>query len=517
MLRLPVKVLKHIFSFCFLLFAFLANATHTHLRIHIESAPGTLDPAQSTGHREHLIIAGLFEGLTRYHPQTLAPLPGVAEKWSISPDGKTYQFFLRKDAKWSDGKPLTAQDFWNAWKYLLSPKTKSPYASFLYHLKGGKGFASSQLKDPSQIGMRVQDPYLFVVELEKPVPYFLALTSFASLSPRRLGIPRPEKIGNGAFVLSDQGEEGEILLLPNPHYWNKEAVKLHGVLFRPFGDFDTALKFYGRTGIDIMADLPPNKVPLLKFRSDFRSAPILRTEYISLNTGQFPFNRKEVRQALALSIDRKMITEAVLKRGDLPYGFLIPPGLPGYQNPATGQNFDPWKAKNLLDRAGFSPQNKFPTITLLHDPATDRKLIAKAIQEMWQKYLGIQVELVEAEWESYLKKRRQKDYQASWGGWYGDYPDPNTFLELFTSDNAQNHSAWANATYDQLMLAAQNTTNVQERAKFFREAEALLLREAPIIPVLAKVKNYLIQPYVKGYYPNLLDVHPLRDAYSLRP
>lgn len=494
-------------------------ATPTYLSIHIESAPKTLDPAQATGHREHFILQSLFEGLTRYDPKTLTPLPGAAERWEISEDGTSYRFYLRKGAKWSDGRPVTAQDFWNGWEHLLNPNVHSPYAFQLFYLKGAKDYNKGKLKDLKKVGMTVKDSYIFEVTLEKPVPYFLFLTAFSALAPRRKDSLKVEKITNGPFVLADQKEAEEILLLPNKYYWDAEAVKVHGVLLRPFGDFNTALKFYSRTGIDIMADLPPQQVPLLKFRSDYRAAPILRTEYFVLQTQKYPFDKKEVRQALSLSIDRQKITEEVLKRGDLPYGFLVPPGMPGYTNPNNPQTFDPWKAKYLLGKAGFglNSPNKFPTIVLHYNNASDRRLVAEAAQEMWQKNLGIKVELLEEEWDDYLKRRQGKNFEVSWGGWYGDYPDPNTFLELFLSDNPQNHAAFSNGAYDDLVRRAQGTLDLKKRALLLQEAEGLLLREAPVIAVLAKAKNYLIQPYVRGYSPNLLDIHPLRDVYSMRP
>lgn len=518
------KAMRHFFL-CLLTFGFwisdsgFLHADHTLLRIHIESEPRTLDPAQATGHREHFIMQGLFEGLTRYHPETLEPLPGAAQKWEVSPDGKRYTFYLRKDAKWSDGKPLTAVDFWNAWEHLLNPRTKSPYAFFLFYLKGGREYAEGKLKDPKKIAMAVKDPGRFVVHLEKPVPYFLHLTAFASLSPRRKDAARPELLANGPFQLAKEKEKPArgIRIVPNPHYWGKKEVKLHGILFRPFGDFATALKFYARTGIDIMADLPPTKVPLLKFRSDFRSAPILRTEYFMVQTGKPPFNKREVRQALALAIDRKKITDEVLRRGDLPYGYFVPPGMPGYSHPEYRQVFDPWKAKNLLDRAGFGAKKKLPPLTLHYNQATDRQMVARAVAAMWEKYLGIEVVLLEEEWDAYLQRRQAKDFEVSWGGWYGDYPDPNTFLELFVGGGAQNHASFSNAAYDALLTEAQNSADRTQRFKLLSQAETILLHEAAIIPVLARTKTYLLQPYVRGYYPNLLDIHPLRNVYLLRP
>lgn len=510
------SVIVWLFSL-FCLISLPLSATHTLLRLHVESEPETLDTAQATGLREHLILLGLFEGLTRYHPKTLEPLPGTAEKWRVSADGKTYHFFLRQEVLWSDGKPVTAQDFWNAWEHLLNPKTASPYAFQLFYVENGRAYHEGKLKDPGAIGVEVKNPRLLEVRLERPVPYFLYLTSFASLAPRRLDAKQQTDIGNGAFILARPKASEGIMLLPNPHYWGKKALKLRGILFRPFGDFDTALKFYGRTGIDIMVELPPHKVPLLKFRSDFRSAPVLRTDYLLFNTRRERLNDPAFRRALSLAVDRKKITDEILKRDDLPYGYFVPPGMPGYTSPGHPQTFDPWKAKHLLDQLGYGNKKKLPALTLLYSKASDRRMVAQALQAMWEKHLGISVTLLEEDWDAYLRRRQRHDFDISWGGWSGDYLDPNTFLELFLSDNPQNHGRWSHAAYDALVRQAQSTQERGERARLFREAEAILLREAAVAPVFSKVKNYLIQPYVRGFYPNLLDVHPLRDVYSLRP
>ena len=493
-----------------------AHADQNILRVHIESEPQILDPAFSTGVREFQILQNIFEGLTRYQPQTLKALPGVAEKWEISADGLKYTFHLRTNAKWSDNKPITAQNFWNSWERLLNPKTKSPYAFQLFYLKGAEDYAKGKLTDPKQIGMKVVNPLTFEVTLTQPVSYFLYLTSFSALFPVRTEIPEPHTVSNGAFVFKSHDATEGIVLLANPSYWGAKEIRINGVQFRPFADFGNALKLYGRTAIDVMADLPPQQIPLLKFRYDFRSTPILRTEYFIFNCTKPPFDKVEVRQAFAAALQRQEIADNVLKGGDLPYGFFVPPGMPGYQNPPKGQVFNPELAKQLLQKAGFGTGKPFPTFQIHYNNAPDRALVSEAAQNMWKKYLGVEATLMKEEWGSYLKTRQNKSFQISWGGWTGDYPDPNTFLELWTSDNRQNHTGWSNPTYDELIRKAKETLTSTERIKLFQEAEKILLQEAPIIPVLVKAKDYLIQPYVRGYNPNLLDIHPLRDVHSLR-
>ena len=318
-------------KFLFILFLFLPNLgfAKSMLRVHIESKPNSLDPVEITGVVEFQIIHSIFEGLTRYDPKTLKPIPGAALKWHISEDRKTYTFIIRSDAKWNDGRSVTAQDFWYAWERLLNPKTKADYAFLLFYLKNGESYAEGKISDPNLVGMKVKGTRIFEVTLEEPVPYFLSLTAFGTLAPIRKDTDLPYNKTNGPFYFKSLDKEGKVTLLPNEHYWGKHDVRLPGVQFIPYTDFAKALKFYGTTNIDILSDLPPKKVALLKFRSDFRSEPILNTGYFIINCAKPPFDKKEVRQALAMGLNRKQITED-LKKDDLPYGYFVPPGIPEY-------------------------------------------------------------------------------------------------------------------------------------------------------------------------------------------
>lgn len=502
------------------LFPFLFLATpvfsKSMLRVHIESKPESLDPVNTTGIREMQIIHSLFEGLTRHDPATLKPIPGAAFKWHISADRKTYTFIIRSDAKWNDGRSVTAQDFWYAWERLLNPKNAAGYAYQLYYLKNAEAYAEGKITDPHEIGMKVKGTRIFEVTLEKPVPYFLSLTAFGALSPIRKDAAQPELKTNGPFYLKEFDKEGKVTLLPNEHYWGRRDVRLSGVQFVPFANFFTALKFYGATGIDIMTDLPPTQVPLLKFRSDFRSEPLLNTGYFLINCAIPPFDKKEVRKALALALNRRDLLNQI-KKEDLPFGFFVPPGIPNYKNPPTPQTFQVVEAQKLLKNAGYDKSNPFPKFAVLHHSATDRRMVVEAAEKMWKENLGITIERREIEWDAYMEARRDKNYTIAWAGWYGDYLDPQTFLELFLSKNPHNQSNWSNTNFDRLLDEAGNATTQEERMRLLSQAEQILLEEAPLIPVSIKTKTYLIHPYVKGYFPNLFDIHPLRDVYLTRP
>ncbi len=501
--------------FCFLMGGVpYAEATHNkaYLRVHVESEPSSLDIARATGLREFEIIQSIYEGLTRFHPSTLKPLPAVAKDWKISADGLVYTFHLRSDAKWNDGTPVTADDFWLAWERMLNPKTKAEYASAFFYIKNGESYSNGTIHDPKMLGMKVLDPHTLQVTLEQPTPYFLYLTSFGVMYPVH---EKTLQKYNGPFVLYSWSPNKEMVLLPNPYYWGKSEVRLPGVECRFLSNFELALEHYDAKSIDVLADLPPNRVSILKWRPDFYNSPLIRTEYFTLNVKRAPLSDPRVREALSLAIDREAIVRKVLQRGDVAYGTLVPPGIPVYHAPANRQDFNPERAKALLQAAGFKDPAQFPVLEILYNNATDRLLVAQAAAAMWQKVLGIRTKLRGEEWNDYLETRTKKNFMISWGGWYGDYLDPNTFLELFEGKNAQNYSNWSNAQYDALMQKARKTTDIPLRMALFQQAEAILVNEIPVMPVLVKSKNYLMQPYVSGYYSNLLDNHPFRDIRML--
>ena len=489
---------------------FKPKAPAGFLRVHMESQPGTLDITKATGRRENQVIRAISEGLVREDPETLAPLPGVAKAWTVSEDQKTYTFYLRDDARWTSGKPVTAQNFWDAWERILNPKTGAVYGYLLYSLQNGEAYAKGRLSDPARLGMEVVNPRTFKVTLERPNPYFLNLTSFPTFYPWNKEDPAQT---NGPFYFDAWEADKKILLKPNPHYWDKAQVRLPGVEFLFFNNFNVALQHYDTKGIDVLNDLPPDQIPILKWRQDFHGSPVVKTDYFSLNVRKAPLDNPKFRAALAAAIDREVLANKILRRGDLPYGSFIPPKMPGYPADLHPQKFDPERAKHLLEEAGFGEGEPLPVLEIHCVDATDRLLVVGEIQKMWQKNLGLETRLIAVPWSDFSKARKEGRFQMSWGAWYADYLDPMTFLELLQSKNAQNYTGWSNPDYDALLHEAAHEVLSSSRTELFSQAEMLLLREAPIIPVMVKAQNALVRPYVKGYYSNLLDLHPLRDVY----
>ncbi|MBI4237689.1 MAG: peptide ABC transporter substrate-binding protein [Deltaproteobacteria bacterium] len=489
------------------------------LNFHNLYEPEYLDPGMMSGHYEHNIGASLFEGLLELDPKDSAKtVPGVAERYDVSPDGTVYTFHLRKDAQWSDGKPVTAYDFVYSWERVLNPKTASSYAFILYYIKNGKAFNTGVLTDPAQLGLKAVDDATFQVTLEHPTTYFPSLTAFHSYRPVPKAVveqfgsewTKPEHmVSNGAFMLKTWVPNKEILTIKNPRYWDAANVKLAGVRFLPIEDRETAFKMYEAGQLDVAWELPPVKVPSLLGRPDMVAAPHLATYYYRVNVTKPPFDNPKVRQAFALGIDRKTLCEQYLKNIEIPSSSFTPAGLGNYV-PPQGWDFNPAAAKQLLTEAGYADPSTFPAVTLLYNTDEKHKLIAQVVQQMWKEHLGISVTLQNEEWKSYLKTMEQLNYQVVRSAWVGDYSDPSTFLELYTSTSGQNQTGWKNAEFDNLVMQVSKTADPNQRNVLMQQAESLLLKEAPVLPVYTYKKHMLVRPYVKGFYPTVQDLHPMK-------
>jgi len=552
----------------------------------------TVDPALVTGQPEGRIIWALFEGLCRWHPETLEPLPGMAESWEVSPDKRTYTFAIRPDAVWSDGTPVTAEDFAWSWRRFLHPGTASEYAKELWYIEGAKKFTTRDLApgDPVEIelherapgalpfaegeiirgklaaidqeegeevyrvevggrvrrfrmsespggedacrwvlydfrhvGIRVPDEKTLEVRLRHPVPYFVDLMGFYPMFPvnRRCvetyGFPawtKPENIvGNGAFRLKFRRIRDRIRLVKSETYWNRENVQLRTVDALAVKSNTTMLNLYMTGQADWITTVPTEVVPELLGRpqGDFRPAPLLSVYYYLVNTTRPPLDDSRVRRALSLATDRREIVEELTRGGQAPATSFVPEALSDYVDytPAEGGRYDPDEARRLLAEAGFPGGRGCPKVEILYNVSESHKAIAELIMSQWKRTLGIDVGLVQQEWSAYLSARRRKEYQVARAGWIGDYVDPNTFLDLFVSDNPQNQSGWSNPEYDRLIAAAQHEADDERRMELFRRAEGLLLTELPAIPIYFYVSQSMVRPYVKGLYPNIQDVHPL--------
>lgn len=495
------------------------TSTRQVLRFSLSGDPATLDPALMTGSAEIMLADALFEGLTARHPRDLSPQPGLAEKWDVSEDGLTYTFHLRP-AKWSNGEPLTAHDFAYSWRRALAPKTGAEYAYLLYCIKNAEAFNSGKTTVPDSVAVTAPDEATLQVVLERPTAYFLELTAFPILAPvSRTCVEnhagqwtRPENmVCNGAFVLKQQRQQQDLSLARNPLYWGAANVKLEEIRALVVRSEDTAFRMYHAGELDWLRGMPAAKIERMKGREDYRCGPHLGTEFYRFNVTKPPLDDVRVRKALSLAIDRAVICKHIRKRGEQAARSFAPTFTPNYE-PAQGLGTDVATAQKLLAEAGYPGGKGFPKLEILYNTSDDRKKVALAVQDMWQKNLGIEVAMLNQEWKIYLANMKNLQYDVARSSWVADYADANTFLEIFISESGNNRTGWAEERYDKLIAEAAQTVDAAERRQLLRKAESVLLNEGvPIAPLYFYTNVYLLSPKVKGFHHNVLDLHPFKS------
>ena len=485
--------------------------------------PETIDPSKMSGQPDGRVARILFEGLTVPDPRTLEPRPGQAYRWETSADGRTYTFHLRPGLAWSDGTPLDARDFLWSWRRALEPATASRNAGLLYPIEGAEEYNKGTLADLSALGLAAPDDSTFVVRLHTPTAYFLFLTQYYTFLPvPRRAIEqwgerwtRPEHIvSNGPFVLSKWRQGDRFEFVRNPRYWDVASVKLDRIVCFPVDDLNTSANLYKAGVLDwtTSGNLPSQFVPYMRRFADFQSVPYQGGYFYSINVTRKPLDNVWVRRALNAAVDRDAIARDLLKGSRIPWGRYVPAGYPGYV-PPPALTFDPRRARECLAKAGYPGGRGFPMISIIFNTSEDHRHIAEAIQAMWQRVLGIKVELSNQEWASYLQATTSLHYDIARRSWIGDYLDPNTFLATMASGDGNNRTGWSNPRYDALLHAAAREVDAAKRMAILRDAEALLLSDGPVIPIYHYMTTDLVKPYVRGLYPTPLDTHPLKYVW----
>ncbi|MBL6756860.1 MAG: peptide ABC transporter substrate-binding protein [Planctomycetes bacterium] len=494
----------------------------------------TLDPATVTGVPEGRAIRMLFEGLLVSHPETLEPLPGVAERWEVSEDGLEYTFHLRRDALWSNGDPVTAEDFMWSFERFLDPQTAAEYAYMLWYVEGAEAF-TTEVEDGKAVhgfdtvGITAPDEYTIRFRLKAPTPFFLELMAFYPMFPvNRRNIEeakerfpdrwqqqwlRPENIVcNGPYVVEFRRVNDRIRFAKNPRYWDADNVAFETVDALAVESYTTALNLY-LTGECHWIDVPPaNVIQELMPREDFNPIPYLGTYFYRVNVTKPPLDDPLVRRALSLTIPRKDICEKVTKAGQVPAYALVPPGLAGYTNAnmphGASYEEDVAEAKRLMEEAGYGAGGKtFPTIEIHYNTADAHMQIALVIADAWSKYLGINAKLLNQEWKVYLDTQSNVGYDVSRSAWIGDYADPNNFVDLFVTGGENNKTGWGNEDYDRLVRDAAAELDPAKRMAMLQEAEAILVDELPVLPIYNYVTQTTFSPRLGGYFPNVKDEH----------
>lgn len=482
--------------------------------------PKELDPALATGDVEAHVLDNLFEGLVALDHETLQPIPAMAESWTVSPDGKKYVFKIRPNARWSDGKEITAEDFVWSWERALTPMTAAEYAYQLYYIKNGEKFNKGQIKDPKQLGVKATDKLTLEVELENPTPFFLQLAAFHTLNvvPKHVvtkfsgqdWTKEGNLVSNGPYKLKEWKLNRHIILVPNEYYWDKDAVKLTQLTFSPTENADTEEKMFISGKLHMTSTVPTLRIPYYRAQENknvdayhpFKLTPQLASYFYRFNVKRKPTDDLRVRRALSLAIDRKAIVERILQGGQTPATSFTPPVM-GYSfkgdMPDTVTPAAIAEAKKLLAEAGYPDGKGLPSIEILYNTNEAHKKIAVAIQDMWKKNLGIDAVLFNQEWKVYIDAQRKMNFTVSRSGWIGDYPDPNTFLDMFLTNGGNNLTGWSNKDYDENIHLAGQTLDQQKRFEYFHKAEAILLKELPVLPIYFYTKNTLVSEHMKRF------------------
>jgi oligopeptide transport system substrate-binding protein len=486
--------------------------------------PESLDPAIMTAQADLRIGGSLFEGLTRFDPVDGNPVPGLAERWEVSDDGRTYRFQLRPQAIWSTGEPIASDDFVYSWRRVLDPATGSEYAGILFYLENAEAYHLGRITDPSQVGVRAVSDHELEVRLRDPTPFFLDLCALPAMAVvRREAIERhgdrwllmPPVPVSGAYQLGEWRINDRIRLLRNPNYWDAGQTRNEIVDLLPCTSASTALNLYETEAVDIVWDknlVPVDLLDVLLKRPDFHADPVLGTYFLRFNVTRPPFDDARVRRAFGMVIDRERIVTRITRGDEQAASSYTPPGIGGYRNP-EGLAYAPETARRLLAEAGFSSGAGFRRVEYLFDTTSRvQEQIAVELQVMWERELGVRVELRKMEWKTYLVAQGELDYDVCRSSWVGDYNDPNTFLDMFMSHNGNNRTGWSDSRYDELLRQANARLDPRQREQLLQQAETILIRDAvPIVPIYYYTGlEYYDPERITGIYPNLRAEHPLR-------
>jgi len=479
------------------------------LRINLETEPPSLDWSLATDGISIIAIQQLMRGLTRLG-RDLRAEPDLAERWSVSPDGRTYTFSLRPGVLWSDGVPLRAQHFVDGWLRLLAPETAAEYAYFLFPVKNARAFNAGEIRDPAAVGVRARDDATLEVELEAPLVYFPSLVNFMVTFPQRRELIErygerwtepPNLVTLGPFVLEEWRHEYRLVMRANERYWAGRPA-LDRIVAYMIEEDSTALVLWEQGLLDLVK-LPPLEIRRYETRPEYLRQPLLRGYYYGFDVREPPFDDARVRRAFALAIDRSVFP-GLLRGGEQPWPSWIPPGMP-HANAKLGLGFDPERARALLREAGVDPAKLAPVRIVFNSDQT-HKLVAEKVQALWREHLGVRVELENREWKVFLKELASNPPPVFRLGWGADFPDPDNFMNLFTSYSENNKTGWANPIYDELVERAAREADPAQRQILYDQAQTILCeQDVPIVPLFVTASNFAVARRLHGFVPRAMD------------
>ncbi len=489
-----------------------------------QNDPDTLDPHKATGSWESNILGDLFVGLFTEDAKA-NPVPGAAESWTVSEDGLVWTFKLRANAVWSDGVPVTADDFVFSFRRQMDPATASQYASMLYDIKGGEEVNSGKAA-PDTLGVRAIDATTLEITLTHPAPYLPQLLMHQITYPVAKHVVekygddwvKPENyVSNGPFKLVSWRPNDSVVTVKNDKFYDAASVKLDGVTFYPTDDAEAALKRFRTGDLDLNVGFPSAQIEMLKrtMADELKVSTIVNVRYIVMNTLKKPFDDPRVRKAISLAINREVIVSQIIKAGEVAAYSIVPPGTAGYgEGPRL--SFETMampdriaEAKRLLAEAGYGPENPI-SFRYNYISDNDSRRMAAALQGMWAA-IGVKVELVVMEKKVHYNTVRAQDYEVAEANWFADFNDAKNFLFLAQpSAGDMNMSRYGNQAYEDLIRKSDQERDEAARATIMKEAEGLMLEEYPITPIFYGVSRNLVHTWVKGWEENLLNTHRSR-------
>lgn len=489
----------------------------------LQNTPDGIDPTVTNNSFAMPILDNAFEGLVTYSTTDGSLIPGQAASWDISADGLTYVFHLRPGLKWSDGSPLTAQDWVNTAERILTPSTAAQYLNLYTDYVVG---AQEYYDDPTTaagLGIVATDDTTLTISLKAPTPFFIDILGMWAWDPIQKATidangdqwtnSAATYVSNGPFTMTDIKLNDAYVLAKNPNYWNAANVKLDQLTFKMIPDSSTALTAYKNGEIDGQLTVPPSDIAQLKTSGQgLVVTPAYATTFFDINDAKAPYDNPLVRKALNLAIDRNSIINDVLQNGGTPAFSVLPPGyvVGGTDFAAGRSNFDlsatadPDAAKQALSDAGYPDGQGFPTLQLSYYTDNSAKLMTEAIANQLQTNLGIKVQISNQDWAVYYADIQAGNYDVAAMGWSADYFHPMTFLQLLQTGNINNNVFYSNPLYDQLVVQAQSETDPAKAMALMQQADALASADYPVMPIFYRANMMLISPKVQGVYRDVL-------------
>ena len=509
----------------------------------IASEPQTIDPALNSAVDGAIMTQHMFEGLMKWsdsgnpvnekgNMNYAALAAGQAESYEKTDNGDgtvTYTFKIRSDAKWSDGQPVTANDFVYSWQRLANPLTAADYC-YMIDMVQGYAAVNAGEADPTTLGVSAPDESTFVVNLTYDCPYFLEICAFPAAFPVRQDIIEAygdtwttddnssHYISNGPWKLAEWVHDSYIKMVPNEYHYDAANLGPNSLTFQLMEDQNSMLAAYRSGDLQFIEDMPVDEIAGLLASGELNIVDYIGTYYVCYQTQAAPFDNALVRQAFTLAIDSKYIVEQVTQTGQVPATGFVPAGI--YDADPNGDDFrtvggDYWdapvddatdqanceKARQLLAEAGYPNGEGFPTVTYLYNTSDAHKAVGEALQQMWQEELGVTVQLQNQEWNAFLETRKKGEYQIARNGWIADYNDPCSFLDMWYTGGGNNDAQYSNPEYDAMIDAAKATSDPAERMSYFHKAEDIIIgQDWALGPIYFYTQKYMMADDISGAF-----------------